>query len=57
MDSFEKGFSSPPQSDTDVVLILIGVFHENYLTADIWIAFGTGKYVTYTILLSLREVF
>ena len=33
-------------ADTDVVIILIGVFYELLITqssADIWIAFGTGK--------------
>ena len=37
--------------DTDVVAIIIGKFHAltaNHPTADIWIAFGTGKNFMYS---------
>lgn len=52
MDSLERGSSKimVRTVDTDVVVILIGQFHnivDRYPNADIWIAFGTGKNFRY----------
>ncbi|KAK5916100.1 hypothetical protein CesoFtcFv8_001632 [Champsocephalus esox] len=48
LDALEHGLVRTV--DTDVVVILIGKFHTlltKYPTADIWVAFGTGKSYTY----------
>ena len=52
LDALEHGASTclVRTVDTDVVVILIGKFHAmvaKYPTADIWVAFGTGKSFTY----------
>ena len=52
LDALEHGASTclVRTVDTDVVVILIGKFHAmvaKYPTADIWVAFGTGKSYTY----------
>ena len=52
MDSLEKGFNDIMirTVDTDVIVILIGEFHtihQSYPSADIWVAFGTGKHFRY----------
>ena len=55
LNELEQGFTTVQvrTGDTDVVVVLIGVFHKLLLSqpkADIWVAFGVGKnYRLYSI--------
>lgn len=33
--------------DTDIIVILVGLFFDNFFSTNIWVAFGTGKYFRY----------